>query len=74
MKVSGQQDFRLPQSIIPTHYTLRLQPILDEIPGYTRFTAPGTVRITVNCTQDTNTIKLHALDLTIIENSTEVMM
>lgn len=63
------QDFRLPKSLVPTHYKLRLQPILDETPGFTRFTAPGSVTITVNCTEDTSTIKLHALDITILQNS-----
>ncbi|CAL8114162.1 unnamed protein product [Orchesella dallaii] len=70
--ITSAQDFRLPESIVPTHYSLQLQPILDETPGYTRFTAPGKVTITVNCTEDTATVKLHALDITIIENATAV--
>ncbi len=68
------QDFRLPKSLVPTHYKLRLQPILDETPGFTRFTAPGSVTITVNCTEDTSTIKLNALDITILESSVVVSL
>lgn len=58
-----QPPFRLPTSIVPTSYVLEIISVLDEIPQFQRFTAPGKVWIRVNCTEATRVIKLHSVDL-----------
>lgn len=63
---------RLPQTVIPTHYNVELQPILDDGFG-PRFTAPGKVWIDVTCQNATNRITLHALTLSIMESSVKVL-
>lgn len=65
--------YRLPNSVVPTHYNVELQPILDN--GYgTRFTAPGKVFIDVTCKTSTNSITLHALTLNILQASIKVSL
>ena len=62
-------SFRLPLDIIPSLYVLRMTPILE--PG--NFTTLGSVQITVNCLQNTGNITLNAADLSIDEESIQVV-
>jgi len=66
------QDYRLPKNLVPTNYELKLMPILEEIPGYTRLTTPGSVNIHVDCNENTNSVTLHILDITVTESSVQV--
>ena len=51
--------YRLPRTVLPTHYTLLLKPDLDAA------TFEGEVTIDVEVNQPTNQVKLHAKDLNI---------
>lgn len=53
---SNRSNIRLPQTMHPLHYELRLTPFL--LPG--NFTFNGDVRITVNVTESCQNITLHA--------------
>lgn len=65
-------DYRLPGSIIPLHYHLRIQPLIyDTQPGVSP-PAPGRVNITVQCVTSTDTIVMHQKFLEIHENTIEV--
>lgn len=62
-------SYRLPLDFIPSLYVLRMTPILE--PG--NFTTLGSVQITVNCLQNTGNITLNAADLSIDEESIQVL-
>jgi len=62
----AETRFRLPPNFIPENYALDIIPILDdslEGEGKTAFTAPGTVKITGVCVENTNVITLHSQDI-----------
>lgn len=65
--VGVAQEFRLPRNILPTSYKLEIISVLDEIPQFPRFSAPGKVWIRFDCVEATDVIKLHVLDLDINE-------
>jgi aminopeptidase N len=54
----ANQDFRLPKSVVPSHYTLHLSPDL------VKFVFDGQVTIDVDILESTDTIKLNAKDWT----------
>ncbi|XP_069669083.1 aminopeptidase N-like isoform X2 [Periplaneta americana] len=55
-------DYRLPITVLPTHYKLKLTPYFEE----RNFTFDGEVEITVNATTEANSITLHYDDMEII--------
>ncbi|XP_043469608.1 aminopeptidase N [Leptopilina heterotoma] len=61
-------DVRLPRSVLPDFYELRLTPFIWE----GNFTFNGEVKIVVNVTEKTKNITLHAVDLKIDEKATSV--
>ena len=64
---------RLPVSVHPLSYELEISPILDDgIPSFTKWTAPGSVRILVNVTAATNVITLNSVGITIDDPSITV--
>jgi len=64
--------FRLPDSVVPTHYDFEIRPILDEDGFGERFTAPGKVTIHVDCKTTTNSVTLHSSTITIHEDRVKV--
>lgn len=54
-------DYRLPTSLIPQHYLIRIRPIIDrDHPGIgDKDTARGLVRVTVKCVESTSRIVMH---------------
>lgn len=67
-------DYRLPSSLIPRHYVIRIRPMIDkDYPGVgSKNTARGNVRITVQCAESTNRVVLHQKFLTINETYIQV--
>nr|XP_034185647.1 aminopeptidase Ey [Osmia lignaria]XP_034185648.1 aminopeptidase Ey [Osmia lignaria]XP_034185650.1 aminopeptidase Ey [Osmia lignaria] len=61
-------DVRLPRSIVPDLYELRLIPFIWE----GNFTFNGEVKILVNVTEDTRNITLHAVDMMIDVDFTNI--
>ncbi|XP_023288739.1 aminopeptidase N [Orussus abietinus] len=61
-------DVRLPKSVVPDSYELKLVPFIWE----GNFTFNGEVKILVNVTMDTRNVTLHALDMKIDEGFTNV--
>ncbi|XP_015184599.1 PREDICTED: aminopeptidase N isoform X1 [Polistes dominula] len=61
-------DVRLPKSVIPESYELRLVPFIWE----GNFTFNGEVTILVNVTENTNNVTLHATDMKIDESLTSI--
>ncbi|XP_014220654.1 aminopeptidase N [Trichogramma pretiosum] len=61
-------DVRLPRSILPQSYELKLIPYIW--PG--NFTFDGEVKIVVNVTEDTYKVTLHAVDMRIDESFTSI--
>lgn len=55
---------RLPRNLLPTHYTLRLQPDMYG-PNPSAFRFIGHVTIDLNCVEATDKIVLHARDLNV---------
>lgn len=56
--------YRLPRNLIPRHYDFETQPILDE--GYgVRFTAPGKIRMFVDCVENTGIVTFNAFTLNV---------
>uniref|UniRef100_A0A182PTT0 Aminopeptidase N n=1 Tax=Anopheles epiroticus TaxID=199890 RepID=A0A182PTT0_9DIPT len=64
---SAREDLRLPRSIEPVAYDIRLVPWLVE----DNFTFTGTVEILVNVLEDCNNVTLHVAALTIHDASVE---
>ncbi|XP_022293298.2 aminopeptidase N-like [Crassostrea virginica] len=65
---TASPSYRLPTSLLPVHYTVRLRPDLySKIPA--NFSTPGSVKILMNCTENTNNITLHINKIT-YDNST----
>ncbi|XP_069669085.1 putative aminopeptidase-2 [Periplaneta americana] len=66
LSVSGSSstDYRLPITVLPTHYKLTLIPYFEE----KNFIFEGEVEITVNATTSENHITLHHNGLNIVEN------
>ncbi|KAF5299269.1 hypothetical protein FQA39_LY02442 [Lamprigera yunnana] len=67
-KVNKTTDVRLPRSIIPEYYDIKLIPFLQE----GNFTFNGEVKIKLNVTENTTNITLHADELFIDETSINV--
>ncbi|XP_077977862.1 aminopeptidase N-like [Glandiceps talaboti] len=63
---------RLPDTLKPTNYRIKIQPYLDEEDGDKRFLFDGEVDISMNCEKSTNVIKLHAVKLNIDEDTVRV--
>lgn len=69
---NGSTEYRLPTSVVPTRYHLRLLVILDPYPPYEQFTAPSYVTINITCLESTDQIYLHAVNLTISHETVQV--
>ena len=65
---TSSEDVRLPRSIFPLIYTIRLLPWIEE----GNFTIDGYVHILFNCVEATNMIVLHCVDIQIDEPSVKV--
>ncbi|CAG2060014.1 unnamed protein product, partial [Timema podura] len=63
-----QQIYRLPTTISPVNYVIRLTPHLEE----DRFNFDGEVTITINVVEYTNQIVLHASDMVVDTAATQV--
>nr|CAD7396258.1 unnamed protein product [Timema cristinae] len=63
-----QQIYRLPTTISPVNYVIRLTPHLEE----DRFNFDGEVTITINVAEYTNQIVLHASDMVVDTAATQV--
>lgn len=57
----NDEVYRLPGDLLPSSYTIRLLPFLDE----GNFTTDGYIEILVDCVADTNNIVMNSLDITI---------
>lgn len=58
-------DYRLPKSVLPTHYELELTPHFEDNYGKRKFTFDGKCTITLSTSrQNVDQIVLHARDLT----------
>ncbi|XP_059490233.1 aminopeptidase N isoform X2 [Neocloeon triangulifer] len=64
------KDVRLPRSVVPDRYHVRLVPHLWGTGS--NFTFSGSVNIKVNVTEDTNNITLHANELIIKQEATRI--
>ena len=67
---SKETEYRLPITVLPSHYTIRLVPYFEE----RNFTFDGDVEITVSATIDASTITLHYDDMDIIGNPSVVSL
>jgi aminopeptidase N len=68
-------DYRLPKTLVPYHYEVHLRPILDPVLDTEPFeidTAPGWVRMYVQCVEATNIVTFHSNNITIEDSSIEV--
>lgn len=63
-------DWRLPRSLLPRKYQLRLLPYLDNA----NFTTDGRVEILLECMQETQLLVLHMADITIVKDGLQVTM
>ena len=63
----SESAFRLSRAITPSHYRLKIAPDLDAA------TFDGTVSIDAETTEGTNSITIHAVDLTITSADTAAM-
>lgn len=61
-------DIRLPRTVLPRHYDVRLFPILEK----GNFTILGQVSIDLECNKDTNRIVLHSADIVVDPQSVQV--
>lgn len=66
-----REELRLPKSLFPIHYRLRIHPLLDEY-SENNFTFTGKVEIQINCTSNTNKIILHWDELNISDSNIRV--
>lgn len=64
---SKYTDWRLPRSVLPRQYKLRLLPFLDG-----NFTTSGYVEILLECMQDTQLVVLHMSEITIAKEGLQV--
>jgi len=63
-------DYRLPANLIPSHYTVRINPKIED--GSTNQYARGSIIMRVDCKEETNEVVLHANAIQIDEDSIEV--
>lgn len=56
-----KENYRLPTNIIPLNYVIKIQPFMNPNQLYFK----GSVLISVNCKESTNSIELHSKDLEI---------
>jgi len=68
--VSEGTEYRLPITVLPSHYTIRLVPYFED----RNFTFDGEVEISVNATTDGSAITLHYDDMDIIGSPTVVSL
>lgn len=54
------EDLRLPGDVLPSTYSIRLLPFIEE----GNFTTDGHIEIFVNCIQNTNSISMNAAEIT----------
>lgn len=66
--VDKRTDIRLPRSVVPHHYAIRLLPVLEP----DNFTVLGHVAIDVECRADTDRVTLHVADIEIDSKSVQV--
>nr|XP_002730532.1 PREDICTED: aminopeptidase N-like [Saccoglossus kowalevskii] len=64
---------RLPNSLKPNHYTIKLKVYLDEEDKEDRFTYEGEVSVVVHCFEPTNIIKIHSRELSLQQSDTQVI-
>lgn len=64
------EEYRLPGDLLPTVYTIRLLPFIEE----GNFTTDGYIEIYVDCVSDTKNIVLNAFDIKIHEASVAVSL
>lgn len=57
----NDEIYRLPGDLLPSSYTIRLLPFLDE----GNFTTDGFIEILVDCVADTNSIVMNSRDISI---------
>ena len=62
------EDMRLPRNLLPTIYTIRLLPFIEQ----GNFTTQGNVIILVDCMEDTHNITLNSADIDIDKISISV--
>lgn len=60
-------DWRLPRTLLPRQYKLRLLPFLEG-----NFTTSGYVEILLECMQDTQLVVLHMAEITIAKDGLQV--
>ncbi len=63
------QEFKLPESLVPHHYDVRLLPILEP----KNLTTFGGISIDLECCEDTDRIILHSLDIIVDSKSIKVV-
>ncbi|KAJ8917142.1 hypothetical protein NQ315_012634 [Exocentrus adspersus] len=66
-----KEEWRLPNTLYPLRYTLKIHPILDEYSDK-NFTFTGRVKILVKCLEETNRIVLNWDDLNITDSDVRV--
>jgi hypothetical protein len=68
--VPAGTEYRLPITVVPSHYTIRLVPYFED----RNFTFDGEVEINVKATTDASSITLHYDDMDIVGNPTVVSL
>ncbi|CAB3366331.1 Hypothetical predicted protein [Cloeon dipterum] len=68
----GLDAYKLPEDIIPLDYVIHLIPYMNDALPPKNFTFDGQVRILVRVDRATNQIRMHANDMTIINESINV--
>lgn len=63
-------DWRLPRSLLPRKYQLRLLPFLEN----GNFTTDGRVEILLECMEETQLIVLNIADIAIVKDGLQVIM
>lgn len=61
-------DWRLPRSLLPRQYKVRLLPFLIE----GNFTTHGRVEILLECMEETDLVVIHMADITIVKDTLQV--
>ena len=64
----SDKNVRLPRTVLPRHYDVRLFPVLEK----GNFTIPGRVSIDLECKEETDRIVLHSADIVVEPKSVKV--